>query len=260
VGGILSDNSFHPELPAWFADKLSSIASATDTPLAELISDLCSDEPCKRANAWIAIGRVEGFENLDHDPLTFSRRSEVMLRYADTVEQKRVVEQRVEHEETVSHPGKFEGCSAWVPYFWDKGLNGMADDDEYDVFTFEVTDEDEMIFPELADVSRVYLSEDGNGFVNELDGPGEAPDDEDSDDEDSDDDDEPSEPDDEDWVTEDHITFRAHGTRGVLVVPEGAEWRDVLKARMVADNFFPNVWFVSDHGNAHILSLSDDDA
>lgn len=63
----------------------------------------------------------------------------------------------------------------------------------------------------------------------------------------------------EDWITSDHVTFTRHGAstrnpRNVVRVPEGQDWRDVLAARMREEGFFPNVWFISDHGNAHLLS------
>lgn len=61
-----------------------------------------------------------------------------------------------------------------------------------------------------------------------------------------------------DWVTEDHRTFREHlgGSRSVPIeVGDDEDWRDVVKERMEADQFWPNVWSLSDHGNLHLLSL-----
>jgi hypothetical protein len=78
-------------------------------------------------------------------------------------------------------------------------------------------------------------------------------------DDDDDSDSEPDEPEDEDWVTEDHVTFREQGGRGVIVVPDGQDWRTVVKARMEEEGFYPNVWFISDHGNAHLLNVDDND-
>jgi len=67
---------------------------------------------------------------------------------------------------------------------------------------------------------------------------------------------EPNEPEEGDWVTEDHTTFREHGGRGVVHVPGDRDWRAVLRLHMKRERFWPNVWFLSDHGNYHPLSLS----
>jgi hypothetical protein len=87
------------------------------------------------------------------------------------------MEQRDEYRAQVSGPGKFEGEAPYVPYFWDAYLNGAADDDTNGILTFNVTDEDRALFPELADRDAVYLYEDDNGFVGEADGPAEDVDD-----------------------------------------------------------------------------------
>lgn len=42
-----------------------------------------------------------------------------------------------------------------------------------------------------------------------------------------------------------------------MTVPEGEEWEDVVRAHMEAEGFFPDVWFVSDHGNAHLITMVD---
>lgn len=76
------------------------------------------------------------------------------------------------------------------------------------------------------------------------------------DDEDQDSDDEPQEPEEGDWVTEDHITFRVVGERRTMIVPDGEDWRAALRERMEAEKYFPNAWFISDHGNAHLLDLN----
>lgn len=78
------------------------------------------------------------------------------------------MERAAEFADMVTHPGKFEGCAAYVPYFWDAYLNGGADDDERGVVRFDVADEDRRMFPELADVAAVFLFEDENGFITDL--------------------------------------------------------------------------------------------
>lgn len=84
--GVLSDNGYHPEYPAWFADSLDGVASMIGQDPAELRSDLCSADPLVRARAYQAIGEYHGFENLDSYPLTFTSRSEVKQRYAKDTE------------------------------------------------------------------------------------------------------------------------------------------------------------------------------
>lgn len=83
-----------------------------------------------------------------------------------------------------------------------------------------------------------------------------------------------SEPQEDDLVTEDHIHFyqsghlaltmqvreppRHVGERGMRVhdatepLSDTAMWRQ-LDAFMKKQNFYPSVWFISDHGNAHLL-------
>jgi hypothetical protein len=64
-------------------------------------------------------------------------------------------------------------------------------------------------------------------------------------------------PEEGDYTTDDKRTFYQYGK---LVVEAGDEqdWRDIVGEHMDAHQFWPNVWFISDHGNAHLLSLTDD--
>ena len=39
--------------------------------------------------------------------------------------------------------------------------------------------------------------------------------------------------------------------------PIGEDWREAVKAYCDAQQFWPNVWFVSDHGNAHLVDMLD---
>ena len=66
-------------------------------------------------------------------------------------------------------------------------------------------------------------------------------------------------PEDDDWVTEDFREFHQHGRlRGIKqLIKDGRCWRCVLLERMDADEFWPNVWQVSDHGNVTLLTVSD---
>lgn len=83
----LSDNPFHPELAAWFANNaarriarpqdgegLKDIASFIGMEKSELIELFTSDDPIKRAQAWIAVGDFHGFIELDNYPETYTRK------------------------------------------------------------------------------------------------------------------------------------------------------------------------------------------
>ena len=85
INGILSDNKFHPNHPAWFAKYLHLIASSSGQPDDRaFISMFLSDDPCERAWAWRAVGEYHGWENLDSYPLTLTR-EEVNERYKDLI-------------------------------------------------------------------------------------------------------------------------------------------------------------------------------
>ena len=94
LDGILSDNKFHPEHPAWFAKPesgrvnrpqdttyLSNVADCIDETLEGLRNNLCSESAIDRAFAYQAIGNYHGFENLDTDPLIFHDRRKLEKRY-----------------------------------------------------------------------------------------------------------------------------------------------------------------------------------
>lgn len=73
TNGVLSDNKFHPDKPAWFADDLDKLAQFVGQTKEQLIELFTSDDPLKRAQAWRAVGDYFGYENLDGDPLQLSR-------------------------------------------------------------------------------------------------------------------------------------------------------------------------------------------
>lgn len=68
---------------------------------------------------------------------------------------------------------------------------------------------------------------------------------------------EPREPEEGDITTEDYRKFYQYG-RIYLQVGRDADWRKSVNRQMKKDGFFPNVWFISDHGNAHLMILEDD--
>lgn len=87
--GILSDNQFHPNKPAWFAHPpskenstcfLSYLTSFSGMSLKELVALFCSDDPCKRAIAWRIVGDYHGYENLDSYPIKLTAK-EMRERY-----------------------------------------------------------------------------------------------------------------------------------------------------------------------------------
>jgi hypothetical protein len=80
VDGILSDNPYHPNKPAWFADKLESIASTVGTTPEELIRLFCSDNPLDRAIAYDNLAANNGYFELDHYPMKLTQ-SEANKRY-----------------------------------------------------------------------------------------------------------------------------------------------------------------------------------
>lgn len=99
IDGILSDNKFHPEHPAWFAHPeaarkerpqdttyLSNIITYCGGEVEDMVEAFCSDDPLRRADAYRAVGVYHGFDNLDMYPLTLSR-SEVKKRYRTTIAQ-----------------------------------------------------------------------------------------------------------------------------------------------------------------------------
>jgi len=80
INGILSDNKFHPEHPAWFADSLDEVASTMGINVDDLITLFLSNNPIDRAQAWRMIGDYHGFDNLDSYPEYYTRK-EVESRY-----------------------------------------------------------------------------------------------------------------------------------------------------------------------------------
>jgi hypothetical protein len=80
VNGVLSDNKYHVDHPAWFADDLESVAAYCGASVGELRDCFCSDDPVVRARAYQDVGSYHGFENLDSYPLVLGR-AEGVVRY-----------------------------------------------------------------------------------------------------------------------------------------------------------------------------------
>jgi hypothetical protein len=88
--GVLSDNPYHPEIPAWFAStdhdrpqdttRIANLANYTGSAELDLIRGFCSEDPIARADAYRTVGDYHGFDNLDQYPLILNR-EEVEHRY-----------------------------------------------------------------------------------------------------------------------------------------------------------------------------------
>lgn len=71
TANVVSDNPFHPQHPAWFAETLPDIAECCDHP--DLVADLCSENTITRAQAYLSIARYHGELNFDEYPLILNR-------------------------------------------------------------------------------------------------------------------------------------------------------------------------------------------
>lgn len=80
-------------------------------------------------------------------------------------------DRRAPYEAQAKQPGRFENQPAYVPYFWDAFLDGLADELPDGTLAFEVDDQDRLLFPELTQV-RVFLREQSDGSMVLVDGPG----------------------------------------------------------------------------------------
>ena len=78
--GVLSDNPYHPTLPAWYARELVRVAESFGEPLDDYHSALCSEHPLPRAKAMRDVLDYFGWDNVDSYPFTVTR-SEARRRY-----------------------------------------------------------------------------------------------------------------------------------------------------------------------------------
>lgn len=92
----------------------------------------------------------------------------------------------VESSQAANRPGKFESNPEYTAYCWDRTMGELPDDsattelweswgfdsdsvwvdDLPEVYCFTVTMLDALRFPQLTNVSAIYLYEDDQGFVN----------------------------------------------------------------------------------------------
>lgn len=80
--GILSDNKFHKDHPAWFAGSIETICNCLDCDEDDLIESLCSDNEIARARAYKTLINYFGAFEFDQYPLKFTDRAEIEARYA----------------------------------------------------------------------------------------------------------------------------------------------------------------------------------
>jgi hypothetical protein len=81
VNGVLSDNKYHPEHPAWFADILESVAETCDTDADDLREAFCSDDIMRRAWAYDTVANYSGYHEFDSYPIMFFSLEDVEKRY-----------------------------------------------------------------------------------------------------------------------------------------------------------------------------------
>lgn len=70
----------------------------------------------------------------------------------------------------------------------------------------------------------------------------------------------PREPEEGDYVTEDHIKFYEVGNtnrKPAFVASEDGDYKKELREHFEEIKWFPSVWFVSDHGNCHLLDMGE---
>lgn len=82
VNGVLSDNPYHPDKPAWYADDITDVAEACGVEPDELIARLCSADARERAEGYYTLFSCLPADNFDSYPLELDR-EEVEERYSE---------------------------------------------------------------------------------------------------------------------------------------------------------------------------------
>jgi hypothetical protein len=72
---------------------------------------------------------------------------------------------KVDSHGVIRSPGKFEGEMYYVPYYWDIGMNGLADEDDGTNWLFNLDTEDYKRFPELKGSKTLILYSSEQGFA-----------------------------------------------------------------------------------------------
>lgn len=82
VDGVLSDNEYHPEHPAWFAKHIESVEHCNGYEAGHLVEALCSEDLMARAQAYYDLLHFFGEEEFDSDPVLMSEK-EAEHRYSN---------------------------------------------------------------------------------------------------------------------------------------------------------------------------------
>lgn len=75
---------------------------------------------------------------------------------------------RAHYERIVSRPGRFYQQPPWVPYYWESSGNDSVELVEI-TQSFNVVPDDVAIFQELEGVEYIYLLQDEEGYIIEVD-------------------------------------------------------------------------------------------
>lgn len=82
INGVLSDNPYHPDEPAWYADDIAGVAESCGVEPDELIRNLCSADPRERAEGYYCLFTCLSAADFDSYPLELNR-TEVEERYSE---------------------------------------------------------------------------------------------------------------------------------------------------------------------------------
>lgn len=85
---VLSDNPYHPEKSAWYAESLSAACQSCDCDRDELIAALCGNDPVAKARAYETLAGYFGWDEFDNYPLNLTP-SEAEERYKQAKYQKK---------------------------------------------------------------------------------------------------------------------------------------------------------------------------
>lgn len=80
IDGVLSDNAFHKDYPAWFAKDIGHVSSFVGIDESDLIKLLCSLDPGERAEGYQCLIGHYGAYEFDQYPRRLDE-SEVRARY-----------------------------------------------------------------------------------------------------------------------------------------------------------------------------------
>jgi hypothetical protein len=83
IDGVLSDNPYHPDKPAWYADDINDVAESCGVEPDALIANLCSADPRQRAEGYYCLFTCLSADNFDSYPLALDR-AEVEERYSES--------------------------------------------------------------------------------------------------------------------------------------------------------------------------------